>query len=140
MIFLCSGLCKIFSLFRSCPWLLRTPWRRRRLAGAERGSRFSQGSPNRHCGWVLTTEHAPRDPSRVLERRHGLADIVERGAGVIVERRRVNRPQPKRGDITLPEDPLRHRNHFAQQCLGLFEAPQINKGRRVAQLTFAQLA
>ena len=92
------------------------------------------------CEWVRAAEDAPRCPFRPLERRHGLADIVERGAGVIVERRRVNRPQPKRGDITLPEDPLRHRNHFAQQCLGLFEAPQINKGRRVAQLTFAQLA
>ena len=30
---------------------------------------------------VRATEHAPRGPFRVLERRHGLAEIVERGAG-----------------------------------------------------------
>ena len=32
---------------------------------------------------MRTPEHAPRDPFRVLERRHGLAEIVERGAGVL---------------------------------------------------------
>ena len=32
------------------------------------------------CERVRAAEHAPRDPSRVLERRHGLAEIVERGA------------------------------------------------------------
>ena len=31
---------------------------------------------------VRATEHASRDPFRVLERRHGLAEIVERGAAV----------------------------------------------------------
>ena len=34
-------------------------------------------------------EHAPRDPCRLIERRHGLADIVERGVGVQAERLRV---------------------------------------------------
>ena len=29
--------------------------------------------------------HAPRDPSRVLERRHDLAEIVERGGRVLAE-------------------------------------------------------
>ena len=38
---------------------------------------------------MRTTEHAPRDPLRVLERRHGLVDIVERGAVVFVKRARV---------------------------------------------------
>ena len=33
---------------------------------------------------MRAAEHAPRDPLRVLERRHGLADIVERGGGVLV--------------------------------------------------------
>ena len=33
--------------------------------------------------------HAPRDAFRLLERRYGLAHIVERGAGVIAEHRRV---------------------------------------------------
>ena len=37
---------------------------------------------------MRTTEHAPRDPSCVFERRHGLAKIVERGAAVFVERLR----------------------------------------------------
>ena len=34
-------------------------------------------------------EHAPRCPIRFLERRQGLAEIVERGPGVLVERPRV---------------------------------------------------
>ena len=32
---------------------------------------------------MRAAEHAPRDPFQVLERRHCLADIVERGAGVL---------------------------------------------------------
>ena len=43
---------------------------------------------NRSCGRVRATEHAPRNPCRILERRHSLADIVERGTGVLVERHR----------------------------------------------------
>ena len=39
---------------------------------------------------MRATEHAPRDPFRVLERRHGLAEIVERGPVVHVERYRVD--------------------------------------------------
>ena len=35
-------------------------------------------------------EHAPRDPFSVLERRHGLAEIVERRSVVLEERLRVN--------------------------------------------------
>ena len=34
------------------------------------------------CGRVCATEHAPRDPFRLLQRRHGLAEFIERGAGV----------------------------------------------------------
>ena len=55
----------------------------RTLAGAERGSRVLQGCPNIHCGRVRAPEHAPRGPFRVLERRHGLAELVERGGGVL---------------------------------------------------------
>jgi len=33
---------------------------------------------------VRASEHAPRDPSYLLESRHGLAEIVERGVGVVV--------------------------------------------------------
>jgi hypothetical protein len=35
--------------------------------------------------WVRATEHASRDPFRLLERIHGLAEIVERGTGVRVD-------------------------------------------------------
>ena len=42
---------------------------------------------------MCTTEHAPRNAFRVLERRHGLAEIVERGARVLVERDRINPPK-----------------------------------------------
>ena len=33
---------------------------------------------------MRAAKHAPRDPFRILERRHGLAEIVERGTGVFV--------------------------------------------------------
>ena len=52
------------------------------FAGAARGSRGSQFGFNRFCDRV-------RDPFRVLERRHGLVEIVERGAVVGVLRRGV---------------------------------------------------
>jgi hypothetical protein len=38
--------------------------------------------PKCHCERVLAAEHAPRDPCHVPERRHCLAQIVERGGGV----------------------------------------------------------
>ena len=65
-------------------------WRRRRLAGAERSSRVSQGDLNPSCDRVRAAEHAPSDSLHVLERRHGLAEIVECRACVLVERLRVN--------------------------------------------------
>ena len=37
---------------------------------------------------MRSAEHAPRVRCRLLERRDGLAEIVERGAGVVVERPR----------------------------------------------------
>ena len=61
--------------------MLRAP-RRRRLAGAERGSDIPQVALNLHRERMRAAEHAPHDPRRLLERRHGLAEIVERGAGV----------------------------------------------------------
>ena len=60
---------------------LRIP-RRRRLAGAERGSRDLQTLLNRGGERVCASHHAPRGPFRVLECRHGLAEIVERSAVV----------------------------------------------------------
>ena len=38
---------------------------------------------------MRSTEHASRDPCRVLKRRHGFAEIVERGGWVLAERPRV---------------------------------------------------
>ena len=59
---------------------------RRRLAGAEHGLRDSQFALNVQCERVGAAEHAPRGPRRVLERRHGLAEIVERSTGVLGKR------------------------------------------------------
>ena len=61
------------------------------FAGAARGSRVSQMELNSFCGWVRATEHSPRGPFRFLERRHGLAEIVERGAVVFVGLAAVSR-------------------------------------------------
>ena len=35
---------------------------------------------------MRASEHAPRDRVYLIERRHGLAEIVERGADLIAER------------------------------------------------------
>ena len=71
---------------------------------------------------MCATKHAPRDPFYVLERRHGLAEIVERRVVVGVERLRVICPQRERDTIRISNKALRHGNHFAQQSLCLFEA------------------
>jgi hypothetical protein len=73
---------------------LRTS-RRRRLAGAETSLRDLQGTLNPRCDRVRAAKHASRDRFYLLERRHGLAEIVERGT-VLVERPRVNFPHPRR--------------------------------------------
>ena len=86
--------------------------RRRRFAGAELGSRVLQGSLNPRCVRVRATKHAPRDAVRVLERTHGLAEIVERGAFVIVERLRVIQPQRERETMIVPEYASRHGYRF----------------------------
>ena len=39
---------------------------------------MSQGKLNPLRGWMRAPKHAPRGPFRLLECRHGLADIVER--------------------------------------------------------------
>ena len=66
-----------------CNLVLDLHFARRRLAGVERRSRASQFVFNIRCDRMRTAEHAPRSPCRALERFHGLADIVERGAGVL---------------------------------------------------------
>ena len=67
----------------------------RRFASAERRSRESQLLLNRRCERVRTTEHAPRRPRRVLERIHGLTEIVKRGLVVVVELS----PAPRRRSV-----------------------------------------
>ena len=62
-------------------WLLNSAInssRRSTLAGAERGSRVSQGILNAFCDRVRAAKDASHDQFRVLERRHGFAEIVER--------------------------------------------------------------
>ena len=86
--------------------------RRRRLAG---GSRVSQISLNLNCERVRATEHAPRNPCRLLEHRHGLAEIVERGTIVVAERRRVNRHHLECDVMRIAENASRHGNIFARQ-------------------------
>ena len=85
------------------------------FAGAERGSRDLQILLNPRREWMRAAEHAPRDPPRVHERRHGLAEIVGRGAGVHVEHIRVNPPHPERDLMSLSQNAWRHANNFAQQ-------------------------
>ena len=86
--------------------------------GAERDSRYLQIALNVHCERVRAAEHAPRDPFRVLERRHGLAEIIERRAVVIAECRRVIRPYPERNYMALTEDASRHGQYFQEHYLG----------------------
>ena len=59
-----------------------------RFAGAEDGSCVSKVLHNSRYGRVLATKHASRRPYRLLERRHGFTEIVERGGGVRVQRYR----------------------------------------------------
>ena len=92
------------------------------FAGTELGPRESQGPLNVLCERMRAAEHAPRGPFRVLERRHGLAEVVERGGGVIVEHLPVKPPDLEREFITLAENAPRHGDRFAQQRLGFFEA------------------
>ena len=56
------------------------------LAGVEGCSRESQVDLYPVYEWVRPAEYAPRDPFDVRERRHGLAEIVERRVVVTVER------------------------------------------------------
>ena len=90
-----------------------------------------QGKLNLRYHLMRATEDAPRGPVRLLEHRHGLAEIIERGAGVVVERPRVKLLHRERETITFSENTPRHGHRFAQQRLGFFEALQIAKVHRV---------
>ena len=88
----------------------------------ERGSRVSQCYLNRPRERMTATEHAPRDPFYLLKRLHALAKIVECGAGVLVERPRVNFPHRERVIMRISKDASRHGHRSAQQRLGFFKA------------------
>ena len=81
-----------------------------------------QGCLNSPGSRVRAAEHAPRGPFQLLERRHCLAEIVERGAGVPAERIGASPPYPEREIVTLSTNASGHGNLFAQQRLGFFEA------------------
>ena len=79
--------------------------RTRRARRATSARRPSIGKPRRvSCACVRAAHHAPRGPFDLLERRHGLAVIVERGAGVFVECLRVNPSHSERERMILAEN------------------------------------
>ena len=85
---------------------------------------------------MRATEHAPRDALSVLERRHGLAEIVYRAAVVEVERDRGTTPPPRR-HLTPPRtsraaSPPRTRYDF--------QSPQPSDARFAAQFRAAATA
>ena len=67
------------------------------FAGAEPGSRLSQANLDPFCGRVRASKHLLCGPLRLLERRHGLAEIVERGGGVLA--RFLSSDAPKRRSV-----------------------------------------
>ena len=95
--------------------------RTRRFAGAEDCSGVPQADPNRRCERMRAAKHAPCGPNRLFERRHGLMEIIECGAFVLVERPRVISSHRERVQIILSENASCHGHRFAQQCLGLFQ-------------------
>ena len=50
------------------------------VAGGESFMRILQGALNIPSERMRAAHHAPRNTSRLLEHRHGFAEIVERGA------------------------------------------------------------
>ena len=81
---------------------------------------------------MRATERAPSDPFHVLERRHGLVEIVDRGTGVHAERLRVNRPHFEREFMNLSKNAPRHGHAFLAAALIFHFA---NNGRAGAKLT-----
>ena len=82
------------------------------FAGAERGTCVLQCVLDLRCERVRATEHAPRGPFYILESLHGLAEIVELGAVVTVERTCIRRSHCERDIMILPENASRHGCHF----------------------------
>ena len=93
----------------------------------EYGSRLSQAFLHVHCERVRASEHAPRDPLPLLERRHGLAEVVECRAVVLVNFLRIIHLHRERDRIISSKNAPRHGYRLAQECLGFFEAVQTVK-------------
>ena len=85
------------------------------FAGGEGFPRHLQILLHQLAEWVRSSQTAPRGRFDLLKRRHGLAEIFERGTVIFVERPRVNTPHRERDVMTLSENASRHRNHFAHQ-------------------------
>ncbi len=85
------------------------------FAGGEQRSRLSKAPLDMRDKRMRAAENAPRGPFYVLERRHSLAIIVERGAGVQAECIRVNLLHFERDFMTLAENASRCGHRLAQQ-------------------------
>ena len=82
---------------------------------AELRSSLEQINRNPFCERVCDSEHALRPPFQILERRHALVEIVERGTvDVHVERLRVIQPHFERESMSFSENASRHGNQFAR--------------------------
>ena len=86
---------------RAVVGLVETYLRVRRFAGVECCSRLSKSSLDLCYERIRATQHAACGPCRILERSHGLAEIVERGAGVEVDGYPVIRPNGPRGACSV---------------------------------------
>ena len=136
----CSPAASAFTPLATCPGIatynLSTPRRLRRrrrfFVEAELRSSLEQINRNPFCERVCDSEHALRPPFQILERRHALVEIVERGTvDVHVERLRVIQPHFERESMSFSENASRHGNHFAKQRFAFFETLWIRKGRHI---------
>ena len=105
------------------------------FVGAENGSRHSQIRLNLSGKRMCAAKHAPRSPFHLLVRRHGLAEIVERSAGVLVERPRVNAPGRASSWARVPSSTTAAVQRLPPQLLrdaGLAGRPNAPIGARAA--------
>ena len=70
---------------------------------------------------MRAAEYLTRDPVRLLERRHGLVEVVKRRAGVPVKCPPVTPPHPEREFVTFSQSAPYYGNVSAQQFRRCFE-------------------
>ena len=122
VVFLCATLFQVQRHSADCSWILRVSRRHGfqlvgkrahvEFPGAGRCSRISQALFTHFYEGMRCAEHAPRDPFHVLERRHGLAEIVECGVSVHVECLSVHFPHRERNCRIISESSTRHGHRF----------------------------